>query len=314
MDYNIGWKTGGFRKPNGFRRNFGRIKMDTTLVVMAAGMGSRFGGLKQVEPVGPNGEAILDFSVYDAKRAGFNKVVFVIKHQIEKDFRELVGKRIEKKIDTDYVFQETDRLPSGFKCPAERTKPWGTGHAVLCCKDVVKTPFAVINSDDFYGKEAFLQIYDEIKNNNYCMAGFRLGNTVTENGYVSRGVCEIEDGLLKGVTEYTKISPECICESDGEQKKLSPDTVVSMNFWGFTPDIFNYTESDFIDFLKINADKPTAEFYLPTVVDNLIKSGKKSVKVRIAESKWYGVTYKEDKAGVVSAINRLIAEGEYPNL
>lgn len=297
-----------------FQGEFRRNKMDMTLIVMAAGMGSRFGGLKQVEPIGPNGEAILDFSVYDAKRAGFSKVVFVIKHAIEKEFKELVGKRLQGKINVEYVFQETDRLPEGLSCPDGRTKPWGTGHAVLCCKDVVKTPFAVINSDDFYGKEAFLQIADGIKNGDYCMAGFRLGNTVTENGYVSRGVCETENGLLKSITEYKKIDPDCVCDVNGVKKQLSPDTVVSMNFWGFTPDIFEYIEEDFIEFFKNNSQDPTAEFYLPSVVDKLIKTDKKTVSVKIAESKWYGVTYKEDKAGVVDAVKKLISDGEYPNL
>ncbi len=288
--------------------------MDATLVVMAAGMGSRFGGLKQVEPVGPAGQAIIDFSVYDAKQAGFNKVVFVIKHAIEAEFKELVGKRLEKVIDVEYVFQETDKLPSGYTCPNTRQKPWGTGHAVLCCKDVVKTPFAVINADDFYGKHAYRQVIEQLKNNNYCMVGFRLENTVTDNGYVSRGVCVTEDGLLKGVTEHTKIDGNCVCITETGEKKLSPGTVVSMNFWGFTPDIFEHLEKGFEEFLKQNINAEKAEFYLPAVVDELIKSGQKQVKVAVAEDKWYGVTYKEDKESVTREIGKMVEAGLYEGM
>jgi len=286
---------------------------NATLVVMAAGMGSRFGGLKQVEPVGPKGEAILDFSVYDAKKAGFNKVVFVIKHQIENDFRQLVGKRIEKKIDVEYCLQETDKLPIGFICPKERTKPWGTGHAVLCCSEAVTTPFAVINADDFYGYSAYSQIYNGLQNkNDYCMVGFRLGNTTTENGFVSRGVCDISDGKLARITERTKIDSKCSYFDDlNNIVQLSPDTVVSMNMWGFDINAFEYFERDFKQFLASNILSEKAEFYLPSVVDKLIKSGEKSVNVLVAEDKWYGVTYKEDKQGVVSAIKSLVDAGQY---
>ncbi len=288
--------------------------MDATLVVMAAGMGSRFGGLKQVEPVGPAGQAMIDFSVYDAAAAGFNKVVFVIKHAIEAEFKELVGKRLEKVIDVEYVFQETDNLPSGFVCPEERVKPWGTGHAVLCCKDIVKTPFAVINADDFYGKHAYRQVIEQLKDNNYCMVGFKLQNTVTDNGYVSRGVCVTEDGFLKGVTEHTKINGNCVCVTENGETKLSPDTVVSMNFWGFTPDIFEHLEKGFKEFLEKNINAEKAEFYLPAVVDELIKSGKKQVKVAVAEDKWYGVTYKEDKENVTREIGKMVDAGLYEGM
>lgn len=292
------------------------MDFDATLVVMAAGMGSRFGGLKQVEPVGPNGEAILDFSVYDAKKAGFNKVVFVIKHAIENDFRQLVGKRIEKKINVEYVFQETDKLPAGYSCPPERTKPWGTGHAVLCCKNAVSTPFAVINADDFYGYSAYSQIYKGLQNqNDYCMVGFRLVNTTTENGFVSRGVCDINNGKLVGITERTKIDSGCRYSDDSNNLiQLSPDTVVSMNMWGFAADAFKYFDRDFKEFLDANISNIKAEFYLPSVVDKLIKSGEKSVNVLVAEDKWYGVTYKEDKAGVVSAIKSLVESGKYDGI
>ncbi len=289
------------------------MSFDATLVVMAAGMGSRFGGLKQIEPIGPNGEALLDFSVYDAKAAGFTKVVFIIKHAIEEDFKHFVGARIEKMIDVEYVFQETDMLPDGFTCPPEREKPWGTAHAVFCCRDAVHEPFAVINADDYYGRSAFEQIYNYLKeeSGNYCMVGFRLQNTLTENGTVSRGVCETVDGYLKTVTERTKIK-DCKYTEDGENwVELPPDTVVSMNMWGFTPDLFDYIEADLVAFLKESINTPKSEFYLPSVVSRLIDSGKKRVKVMVAEDKWYGVTYKEDKDVVVKAISEKINNGEY---
>lgn len=294
------------------------MKKDITLVVMAAGMGSRFGGLKQIEPVGRNGEAILDFSVYDAIKAGFTKVVFVIKHAIEKDFKEFVGKRIEKKIKVEYVFQEIDKLPEGFVCPADREKPWGTAHAILCCKDVVKEPFAVVNADDFYGRSAFTQIANYLQNEetNYCMVGFRLINTLTENGHVSRGVCVTdENDNLTSVTERTKIMDCKFTEDDGKTwESLSPDTVVSMNLWGFMPDIFNYIEDGFKSFLQEKINVPKSEYYLPSVVSSLIESGEKSVKVLVAEDKWYGVTYKEDKEQVVNAIGSMIDAGLYNNI
>ena len=288
-----------------------------TLVVMAAGLGSRFGGLKQIEPIGKNGEILLDYSVYDAVKAGFNKVVFVIKHAIEADFKAVVGKRIEKMVKTEYVFQETDALPEGFVCPADRVKPWGTAHAVLCCKDVVKEPFAVINADDYYGKSAFIKTAEFLKNNDsdYCMTGFRLVNTLTENGYVSRGVCEIEKGELKSVTERTKIMDCKYTEDDGEScTALPPDTVVSMNLWGFMPDLFGYAEKGFKEFLNNNINTPKSEYYLPSVVSGLIASGEKKVKVLIAEDKWYGVTYKEDKQMVCDAINKMAEDGLYKGL
>ena len=292
------------------------MSFEATLVVMAAGMGSRFGGLKQVEPIGPKGEALLDFSAYDAKKAGFTKVVFIIKHEIEKEFKELVGKRIEKIIDVEYAFQEIDKLPDGYKAPADRAKPWGTGHAIYCCRDIVKTPFAVINADDYYGKSAFQKIYNHLKEekNDYCMVGFRLANTLTENGSVSRGVCEIVDGKLKAVTERTKIVDCKYTEDDVNWIPLSPDTVVSMNMWGFTPDIFKYIERDLITFLNEKIDVPKAEFYLPSVASNVINNNEKDVTVLVAEDKWYGVTYKEDKDDVVKAIAEKIKAGEYEGL
>ncbi len=290
------------------------MSFDATLVVLAAGMGSRFGGLKQLEPMGPGGEALLDFSVYDAKEAGFNKVVFIIKHEIEEDFKRLVGSRIEKFIDVEYVFQELDMLPEGFTCPADRVKPWGTAHAVYCCKDVVKAPFAVINADDFYGKNAYKQVYEFLKKQSgeYGMVGFRLENTLTENGTVSRGVCEVKDGYLETVTERTKIADCKYTEDDGKTWiKLPEDTVVSMNFWGFTPDIFGYLERELKTFFAEKINVPKAECYLPFVVSTLMENGEKKVSVMVAEDKWYGVTYKEDKDTVVKALLEKVNRGEY---
>lgn len=293
------------------------MKNDLTLVLMAAGMGSRFGGLKQIAPIGRNGEILLEYSVYDAVKAGFNKVVFVIKHAIEKDFRAVTEKRIEKMVKTEYVFQETDSLPEGFTCPADREKPWGTAQAVLCCKDVVNEPFAVINADDYYGKTAFAKIAEFLKNNtdDYCMVGFRLVNTLTDNGYVSRGVCETENGILKSVTERTKIVDCKYTEDDGKTwTALAPDTVVSMNLWGFTPDLFGHIERGFKKFLEEKINVPKAEYYLPSVVTELIESGEKRVKMLIAEDKWYGVTYKEDKETVSAALNKMADEGLYEGI
>lgn len=290
---------------------------DITLVVMAAGMGSRFGGLKQLEPIGNNGEVILDFSVYDALKAGFNKVVFVIKHEIEDSFKRLVGDRIAQKVHVEYVFQETDVLPQGFVCPPDRVKPWGTAHAVLCCKDVVKEPFAVINADDYYGKTGFLKIAEHLKNenNDYCMVGFRLANTLTENGSVSRGVCEIQNGCLQSVTERTKIVNCQYSEDDGKTWiRLAPDTIVSMNLWGFRPDIFEYAQRGFIEFLKSHLNEPKAEYYLPSVVSDLISAGQKEVTVLVAEDKWYGITYKEDKQSVTAALTHMIEQNLYDGI
>ena len=251
------------------------MSKDITLVVMAAGMGSRFGGLKQIEPIGPNGEVLLDFSVYDAVKAGFTKVVFVIKHAIEKDFKEMVGKRIAGRVKVEYAFQEIDKLPDGYVCPADREKPWGTAHAILCCKDVVNEPFAVVNADDYYGRSAFQKMADFLNEDtpDYSMVGFRLVNTLTENGYVSRGVCETEDGILKTVTERTKISADCkFTEDDGKTwTKLPEDTVVSMNLWGFRPDIFGYIEEGFKAFLDEKLNVPKSEYYLPAVVSERIE-------------------------------------------
>lgn len=282
------------------------MSKDATLVVMAAGMGSRFGGLKQLEPIGPGGEVILDFSVFDAVKAGFNKVVFIIRRDIEKDFREMVGNRIEKKVATEYVFQDMDKLPEGFSVPEGRTKPWGTGHAVYCCKDVVTTPFALINADDYYGQSAFKTIYDELTSSeSTCMVGYKLGNTLTENGTVARGVCDVENGILKGITEHTALD---------KNSGIPLDTTVSMNMWGLRPAIFDRVESDFEKFLENLENPMKSEFYIPFVIDRAIKENGEKVKVLTTDEKWYGVTYREDKEMVVEAIKKLFAEGLYDGI
>ncbi|WP_346846729.1 sugar phosphate nucleotidyltransferase [Clostridium sp. UBA871] len=275
----------------------------TTLVVMAAGMGSRFGSLKQLEPVGPNGEIILGFSIYDAVKAGFSKVVFIIKKEMEKDFRHVIGKRIEKIIDVDYAFQTLDKIPQGCFVPDNRFKPWGTGHAVMCAKSAVTTPFMVINADDYYGSHSYKIVGDYLsQNKGMCMAGFRLKNTLTENGTVSRGLCEIEKGYLKSVVEHTSID---------KNSGIPLDSMVSMNMWGFDTDIFHVLEEDFTLFLKNLKNPLKDEFYLPSVVDNMIKTQSAKVKVLETLDKWYGVTYKEDLPTVKNAINQMIREGLY---
>ena len=293
------------------------MSFHATLVVMAAGMGSRFGGLKQLEPIGRNGEVILDFSVYDAMEAGFDKVVFVIKHEIEEDFKRIVGDRIAKKVKVEYAFQEIGDLPEGFTAPADRTKPWGTTQAILCCKDVVNEPFVVVNADDYYGKSAFKKMYDFLKlqTGDYAMVGFRLSNTLTENGTVSRGICKEENGYLTYIEERTKIDANCRYTKDGENWiQMEPDELVSMNMWGFTTDIFGYLFDNFVNFLKESLNVPKSESFLPMAVADLIDRKVKNVKVLSSEDKWYGVTYKEDKEAVVSAISALEQQGLYDNM
>jgi hypothetical protein len=299
---------------------------NTTLVIMAAGIGSRFGGgIKQLEPMGPNGEIIMDYSIYDAKAAGFNKVVFILRKDIEEDFREIIGKRIEKVMDVEYVFQALEDIPDGFTVPSERKKPWGTGQAVLCCKGVVKEPFAVINADDYYGKEAFAKVHDYLvgegttdKQYDMCMAGFILKNTLSDNGVVTRGVCVVgEDEYLTEVVETggLRMTPEgtIIHEDNGSDMVITPEQHVSMNMWGFTPDFLNELDTGFTLFLsEISKDEVKREYLLPAIVDKLIKSGKASVKVLETQDKWFGVTYKEDKDSVVAAFKKLIADGVYP--
>ena len=277
--------------------------MDTELLIMAAGMGSRFGGLKQITPLGPNGETIIDFSVYDAVRAGFNKAVIIIKKEIEKDFRAMCGKRIEKMIDVEYAFQEIDKLPKGYSVPSERSKPWGTAHAVLCAKNAVNHPFAVINADDFYGYGAYKIIHDELeRNSGMCMVGYKLGNTLTENGTVSRGVCETENGYLKSVTEHTALD---------KNSGIPLDKTVSMNMWGLDTGIFPFLEEEFVKFLDENINVPKSEFFLPSAITKRIEKENMSVKVLPTDEHWYGVTYKEDADTVRAAMKKFVDEGLY---
>lgn len=284
---------------------------NAALVIMAAGMGSRFGGLKQLEPIGPNGEILLDLSVYDAQKSGFDKAVFIIRKENESDFRKYVGKRIEKRIDVEYVFQDCSILPEG------RTKPFGTGHAVLCCKDVVKTPFAAINADDYYGSNGFTELARHLstaKKGEYALVGYSLKNTVTDNGTVSRGICSAADGYLSGITEHTKIAGDFTDTlDDGTKIQLSGDDVVSMNLWGFTPDFFDALQSDFDRFMK-TANLMKDEFFLPFVVDRMIKSGEASAKLLHCHDKWHGVTYREDLPDVKAAIAKLFESGAYSGI
>lgn len=298
------------------------------LVIMAAGMGSRFGGLKQIEPVSDKGEIILDFSLYDAVMAGFKKVVFIIKEENEAAFRELIDNKAGKYIDVEYAFQKLDDLPEGYKVPEGREKPWGTGHAVLAARKVVDGPFAVINADDYYGPGAFQTMYSFLENAEdgdkykYCMVGFQIENTLTENGYVSRGVCALsEDNTLTDITERTKIQWQdekiVFTEDDGATwTELPRGTFVSMNFWGFTSSMMKEMESRFPAFLdKAMVDNPMkGEYFLPGVVDQLIQEGKAEVKVLKSMDRWYGVTYKEDKESVVDALQSMKDKGEYPDV
>lgn len=296
------------------------------LVIMAAGMGSRYGGLKQLDPVGNHGQLIIDYSIYDAKRAGFETVVFVIKPEIEADFKEAIGDRVSKVMDVKYAYQLKEDLPEGYSVPAGRTKPWGTAHAALAARDIVDGPFAVINADDYYGPEAYREIYNYLSTHQdgdvyeYVMVGYLLKNTVTENGTVARGVCEeTADHYLTQVTERTKIEkgePPRYTEDDGKTwTSLSADTIVSMNMWGFTRSFLDEALARFPAFLdKALAENPEkGEYFLPTVVSWLIDEGKARVKVLRSEDKWYGVTYREDKPTVVAAIAEKTAAGLYPD-
>lgn len=296
--------------------------MKPTLFILAAGMGSRYGGLKQLDGLGPHGETIMDYSVYDALRAGFGKVVFVIRKDFEKEFREKVLSKYEGHVPVELVFQSIDALPDGFTCPTDRTKPWGTNHAVLMGKDVIKEPFAVINADDFYGRDAFEVMARELsrphdRKGDYCMVGFRVGNTMSESGSVARGVCETHDGKLATVVERTAISYDdnhniVFTDENGQVQQLDPNTPVSMNLWGFTPDYFDYSEREFRKFLEKDINTPKAEFFIPLAIDALIKSGEATVKVLDTDSRWFGVTYSQDRPGVVEKFAQLHADGTYP--
>ena len=297
----------------------------TALVVMAAGIGSRFGGgIKQLEPVGPNGEIIMDYSIHDALEAGFNKVVFIIRKDLEKDFKEIIGHRIEKLTEVAYAFQEVTNLPGGFQNPEGRTKPWGTGHAVFRCKGILEEPFAVINADDYYGKEAFVKVHDYLVAErphrgifDFCMAGFILGNTLSENGAVTRGVCKVENGYLMDVIETSGIEKlpgggAGVPGPDGTLVPIDAEGYVSMNMWGLTPDFLEEVERGFIEFLgNVKPGDLKAEYLLPAIIDGLLKKEKATVKVLKTRDKWFGVTYKEDKQSVVDSFRKLIADGVY---
>lgn len=300
--------------------------MDTTLIIMAAGIGSRYGaGIKQLAKMGPNGEIIMDYSIRDAKEAGFNKVVFIIRKDIFEEFEEIIGSRIKDQIDVEYVFQELDDLPEGFEVPEGRTKPWGTGQAVICCKDIVKEPFVIINADDYYGKEAFVKLHDFLVSGEDLgreftmgMAGFILKNTLSDNGTVTRGVSVVdENGLLSQVHETTGImmgeDGKIKCDLPNVQEWISPEDKVSMNMWAAYPEFLEFLAEDFKTFLsEVEEGDLKKEYLLPNIVDKLLKEGRANVKVLETQDRWFGVTYQEDKEAVQKAFAELIKEGVYP--
>ncbi len=293
-----------------------------TLLILAAGMGSRYGGLKQLDPITDKGEFIIDFSVYDAVVSGFDKIVFVIKEENLEIFRDTIGKRFEEKVKVEYVFQKLDDLPAGYSVPEGRIKPWGTAQAMLAARHTVKEPFAVINADDFYGRNAYESLARHFSNLNnksavsdYCMVGYVLENTLTENGTVSRGVCDVNNGYLVDVTERTKISrgnDTAIYSEDGKDVKIPLDSIVSMNCWGFTPDIFDKVMKGFATFLSENKDPQKGEYYLPFAVREIMDRGECTVKVYSSSDSWYGVTYREDRESVVASLKALKDNGTYP--
>lgn len=296
--------------------------MKPTLFILAAGMGSRYGGLKQLDGLGPNGETIMDYSVFDAIRGGFGKVVFVIRKDFEQDFNEKIASKYRNHIPVEIVFQSKDALPAGFTCPAERVKPWGTNHAVMMGENVINEPFAVINADDFYGRESYAVLAKALiemegTNNNYCMVGYRVGNTLSESGTVARGVCETNvKGFLTNVVERTEVirreGKVSYKDEKGEWTIIEDNTPVSMNMWGFTPDYFIHSNEMFVDFLNNLNGNLKAEYFIPLVVNNLIKAKTATVKVLDTPSKWFGVTYATDRQGVVDKIQTLVNAGEYP--
>lgn len=298
--------------------------MKPTLFVLAAGMGSRYGGLKQLDGLGPNGETIMDYSIFDAIRGGFGKIVFVIRKDFEEDFRNIVLKKYENHIPVEVVFQALDNLPAGYTCPEGRVKPWGTNHAVLMGKDVIKEPFAVINADDFYGRDSFavlgkyLSELPEGSENKYSMVGFRVGNTLSESGSVARGVCSADaEGNLATVVERTEIIRKdgvvSYKDENGEWVGIEDNTPVSMNMWGFTPDYFKYSEEYFTEFLDANKENLKAEYFIPLMVNKLVNEKTASVKILDTTSKWFGVTYAADRQSVVDKIQALVDAGEYPS-
>jgi hypothetical protein len=295
--------------------------MKPTLFILAAGMGSRYGGLKQIDGLGPNGETIMDYSVFDALRAGFGKIVFVIRKDFEQDFRNVVLSKYEDKVPCEICFQSLDKVPEGYTYNPERTKPWGTNHAVLMGKDLIHEPFAVINADDFYGKESFQVLADFLtqtqdKKGEYCMVGYHVANTLSENGSVSRGVCSTDDnGYLTDVVERThieQIGANVVYTEDGVDTIIAPNTPVSMNMWGFTPEYFEYAQEAFKEFLTNYGQELKKEFYIPTLVNDMIVAGKATCKVLDTPAKWFGVTYAEDRPQVVMKLNDLIKKGVYP--
>lgn len=290
-----------------------------TLLVLAAGMGNRYGGLKQIDPVGPGGETIIDYSAYDALRAGFDKLVFVIRKDIEHAFRQTVGARFETRFAVDYVFQERSDLPAGFEVPAGRTKPWGTAHAILAASEAIQEPFAVINADDFYGAASFRLLAGHLQSGSpdYAMVGFVLRNTLSRFGSVSRGVTQVtDDGYLLGIQELTRIEPDGVharnTDDAGHVTPLTGDEQVSMNMWGFTPGVFAQLRERFLAFLQRNASSVRAEFYIPTAIDELMAAGRARVRVLPTSESWFGVTYREDHPRVAESIRALIREGRYP--
>ena len=296
-----------------------KLAASPTLLVLAAGMGSRYGGLKQIDPVGPGGETIIDYSIYDALRAGFGKLVFVIRKSIEQPFKEIIGARFEKRIPVEYVYQELDQLPPGFDVPASRTKPWGTGHAILMAAGAIHEPFAVINGDDFYGAGSFRVLAQQLQSGSedYSMVGFVLRNTLSEFGSVARGVCQVSsDGYLEDVVELTKIEPDGAhaknTGADGQITRLTGDETVSMNMWGFTPRLFGELQKYFVEFLKKNGQNDKSEFFIPSAVNEMVSAGLARVKVLPTNDSWFGITYREDHPRVVASIGRLIKDGTYP--
>ena len=296
-----------------------RTATSPTLLVLAAGMGSRYGGLKQIEPVGPSGEAILDYSVYDALRAGFGKLVFVIRKDIEQAFKEFVGARFEKHIPVEYAYQELEKIPNGFEVPAGRTKPWGTTQAVLMTEGMINEPFAMINADDFYGAESYRVLAEHLKSGSadYAMVGFVLRNTLSDFGTVARGVCQVNDaGYLTGIREMTAIARDGDnakdTDGDGKITTLTGDEPVSMNYWGFTPKVHGQLREYFVRFLQQNGSDLKKECYIPNTVNEIILAGQGKVKVLKSNDPWFGVTYREDHSHVVENIRRLVKEGKYP--
>jgi UTP-glucose-1-phosphate uridylyltransferase len=296
--------------------------MKPTLLILAAGMGRRYNGLKQIEPAGPNGELIIDYSIYDAIKAGFGKVVFVIRHEFEEAFKQNFGAKYADHIEVAYAYQETDSCISDLKISANREKPWGTGHAILVAKDVINEPFAVINADDFYGSGAFKVISEYLADpsrteNDFCMVGYNLINTLSEYGSVCRGICELnKHGFLKKITEHTKVEKDNTeikaFDGSGNECLLAGQGIVSMNLWGFKPSIFDLLKSQFDDFIKENDNDPKAEFFIPTVIDSLIHKKIITVKVLKTNEKWFGITYPQDKVIAAACINKLIGKGVYP--